>query len=92
MSFSPTHSRTLRSTVRPYDSDGDGLCDATDTCPNIVGQIGSSCDDGNMCTINDVLNSGCQCTGTFQDSDGDGTCDANDNCPSLAGLIVSTTQ
>src|SRR5262249_16159313 len=46
------------------DTDGDGVCDANDNCPNVTGQIGSSCDDGNANTTNDVLNASCQCVGT----------------------------
>ncbi|MBK6829977.1 MAG: hypothetical protein IPG92_04150 [Flavobacteriales bacterium] len=45
------------------DADGDLVCDANDNCPNVVGQIGSSCDDGNVGTINDILNASCQCEG-----------------------------
>jgi len=46
------------------DTDGDGVCDANDNCPNVTGQIGSACDDSNANTINDVLNANCQCQGT----------------------------
>ena len=68
------------------DSDGDGVCNASDNCPNVAGQQGSSCNDNNACTINDVLNAGCQCVGTNSpDSDGDGICNTQDNCPSIAG-------
>ncbi len=41
------------------DADGDGICDAGDTCPNLFGQIGSPCDDGNPCTDNDVIDANC---------------------------------
>ncbi|MFT3886243.1 MAG: thrombospondin type 3 repeat-containing protein [Flavobacteriales bacterium] len=72
------------------DSDGDGICDATDSCPNKPGQVGSSCNDGNACTLNDVLNANCQCVGTQSpDSDGDGICDATDSCPSKPGQVGS---
>jgi hypothetical protein len=37
------------------DSDNDGVCNAQDNCPNVAGQIGSSCNDGDPCTTNDVL-------------------------------------
>ncbi|MBL0046299.1 MAG: thrombospondin type 3 repeat-containing protein [Flavobacteriales bacterium] len=63
------------------DTDGDGFCDPTDNCPNTPGQIGSPCNDLDACTVNDVLNSGCICAGTFADGDADGICDLNDNCP-----------
>ncbi|MBK9760579.1 MAG: T9SS type A sorting domain-containing protein [Flavobacteriales bacterium] len=46
------------------DSDGDGVCDANDNCPIVTGQIGSSCDDADTNTINDLLNANCQCVGT----------------------------
>lgn len=72
------------------DTDGDAVCDANDNCPNVVGQIGSACNDGNVCTINDVLSATCTCTGTFQDTDGDGICNANDNCPTVPGQIGSS--
>ena len=39
----------------------------------------TSCDDGNVCTLDACLNG--VCSHTFQDMDGDGTCDANDGCP-----------
>lgn len=42
---------------------------------------GAPCNDGDACTVNDALNSSCQCAGTFADSDGDSVCDANDICP-----------
>ena len=45
------------------DSDGDGLCDVTDNCPNLSGVQGDACDDGNQNTINDVINALCQCVG-----------------------------
>ncbi|MEM7162067.1 MAG: VCBS repeat-containing protein, partial [Bacteroidota bacterium] len=40
---------------------------------------GTTCDDGDDCTINDVLDADCNCAGTFQDSDMDGICDAEDD-------------
>ena len=46
------------------DTDGDGVCNASDNCPNVTGQVGSACDDGNQNTENDVLNANCQCAGT----------------------------
>ncbi len=72
------------------DSDGDGICNAQDNCPNVAGQQGSACNDNNACTLNDVLNASCQCTGTASaDSDGDGICNAQDNCPNVIGQIGS---
>jgi hypothetical protein len=68
------------------DSDGDGICNAQDNCPNAAGQIGSSCNDGNACTTNDVLNANCQCVGTTSpDSDGDGICERAGQLPERGG-------
>ncbi len=65
------------------DSDGDGVCDADDVCPNFDDNlIGTSCNDGDDCTTGDVYNNTCSCVGTpTGDSDGDGVCDALDVCP-----------
>jgi hypothetical protein len=63
------------------DSDGDGICNADDICEGFDDNlIGTSCDDGDPCTTNDVY--GCNtCSGTpSPDSDGDGICDGEDNC------------
>ncbi len=44
------------------DSDGDGLCDSGDlTDGNCI--LGSSCDDGDADTLNDVYDEGCDCIG-----------------------------
>ena len=69
-------------TLNCTDSDGDGVCDEVDQCPGFDDSlIGTSCDDGDSCTINDVYGPECNCAGTFADSDGDGVCDADDICP-----------
>ena len=67
------------------DGDGDVIPDCLDNCPTVFGVQGDACDDGNVCTITDVITNTCTCAGTFQDTDGDGNCDANDNCPNLFG-------
>ncbi|MBL0128564.1 MAG: T9SS type A sorting domain-containing protein [Flavobacteriales bacterium] len=73
------------------DSDGDGLCDAVDSCPGIPGQVGGPCDDNNPCTNNDMLNAQCACVGSaLPDSDGDGICDSMDNCPTAPGQLGSS--
>lgn len=47
------------------DSDGDGICDALDDCPNFDNNlIGTACDDSITCTINDVWTTNCKCEGT----------------------------
>ena len=70
------------------DSDNDGVCDPVDQCPGLNDAlIGTPCNDGNPCTINDVYNSNCGCSGTFADSDSDGICDFNDVCPGFDDTI-----
>ena len=71
------------------DSDGDGVCDANDVCPGFNDNLlGTACNDGNACTINDTW-TGCNiCQGTLVDTDGDGVCDSQDNCP----LVANPTQ
>jgi len=49
------------------DTDMDGVCDADDICEGGP-EPGSPCDDGNENTFNDVVNSDCECIGSF-DSD-----------------------
>ncbi|MBL7944624.1 MAG: thrombospondin type 3 repeat-containing protein [Flavobacteriales bacterium] len=66
------------------DSDGDGICDDTDSCPFAIGQIGSPCNDFDVCTTGETLDANCNCVGMLQDGDGDGICDATDNCPSIS--------
>ncbi|MEO8067362.1 MAG: T9SS type A sorting domain-containing protein [Flavobacteriales bacterium] len=45
------------------DADGDGVCDAQDSCPNLSGQIGSLCDDNNANTSPDLITANCVCVG-----------------------------
>ena len=67
------------------DSDNDGICDAEDNCPNIPGQIGETCDDGNACTYESIIDANCNCvsTGTVICDDGDPCTD--DFCDPLTG-------
>ena len=47
------------------DADGDGVCDEDDVCPDFDDNlIGTSCDDGDACTNNDVYTVNCLCEGT----------------------------
>ncbi len=66
------------------DSDNDGVCeddDCDDNNPNIPATVGSACDDGNVNTIDDQIQSdGCTCEGT--PNGGGGTCD---------DIIISTS-
>ena len=71
------------------DTDGDGVCDGEDACPNLDDSlIGTSCDDGDDCTVNDVYNANCECVGTFQDADNDTVCDADDVCPNFDDTTI----
>ncbi len=60
------------------DSDGDGMPDDCDDCDDRT--IGSPCDDGDVCTILDVVTSDCGCQGIYIDSDADGVCNILDIC------------
>ncbi len=59
-----------------------------DYCPTC--DVGATCDDGDDCTLNDVINENCECAGTFADSDQDGVCDANDICPDFNDELIGT--
>ena len=86
------------------DIDGDGVCaadDCNDNDPNFPMAAGTTCDDGDANTENDVIGAdGCTCAGTpivdpcanaGGDMDGDGICAADDcddndpNFPMAAG-------
>ncbi len=56
-------------------------------CPT----MGLPCDDGLACTVNDVIDNNCKCSGTFQDGDNDGFCDAEDQCPNFDDALIGTT-
>lgn len=60
--------------VADVDTDGDGTADCLDSCPTVTGGVGSSCNDGNVATINDVIGADCSCNGTLVD------CNDNDPC------------
>jgi hypothetical protein len=58
-----TASCSFTVTVSIVDADNDGICDFLDGCPELFGQNGDSCDDGNPNTTNDVITD-CACGGT----------------------------
>ncbi len=48
------------------DDDGDGICNDVDVCANGP-DTGMPCDDGNPCTVNDIVDAYCNCIGTISD-------------------------
>ncbi len=81
------------------DEDNDGICaieDCNDLDANLPAPIGSSCDDGNELTDNDIIQSDrCTCLGIIPctDEDNDGICaeeDCDDNNPNLPASIGSS--
>ncbi len=65
------------------DKDLDGICDFSDLCDGLNDAlIGTSCDDGDPCTIEEVITINCECVGIpAPDSDFDGVCDIQDLSP-----------
>ncbi len=74
------------------DSDGDGVVDSEDQCPDFDDNlIGTECDDGDPTTIDDVYTENCVCEGTpDSDSDGDGVVDSLDQCPGFDDNLIGT--
>ncbi len=66
------------------DADGDAVCDEDDVCPNMDDAlIGTACDDGDVCTTDDVYDGNCNCTGTLLDDNNNNVCDL-DECINVA--------
>jgi len=59
-------------------------------CNSCVALEGIPCDDGDVCTTEDVYDNNCNCSGTYQDSDNDGVCDSNDVCPGMNDALIGT--
>ncbi|MCB0551897.1 MAG: hypothetical protein KDD19_30305, partial [Phaeodactylibacter sp.] len=92
---------TGRRTAESFDTapgDAPELCveyvitPPTYDCPSLQANIGDACDDGDNTTLNDVIDSDCNCTGVpstctgIGDADGDGICadvDCDDNDPDI---------
>jgi len=72
------------------DIDNDGITDCIDPCPNFDNNlIGTSCEDGDVCTTGETFDTSCNCSGgVFQDSDNDGICDANDQCGGFDDTLI----
>jgi hypothetical protein len=72
------------------------IYNATDACGNsqigividttLLGPIGTPCNDGFYCTVNDMINDECGCTGSFYDENGDFVCDF------LQNLTINVTS
>ncbi|UTA46905.1 PHB depolymerase family esterase [Simiduia sp. 21SJ11W-1] len=72
--------QTCSNSTGPQDSDGDGIADTQDNCPNAPNTDQADND-------NDGLGNACDSTpngNTAPDADGDGVADAQDNCPNTA--------
>jgi hypothetical protein len=63
------------------DSDGDGVCDDKDNCPNVSNPDQK---DSNNNGVGDVCEPTAPCATEGGDSDGDGVCDDKDNCPNVS--------
>jgi outer membrane protein OmpA-like peptidoglycan-associated protein len=74
------------------DTDGDGIYDKDDACPEEAGlEIFNGCPDSDNDGIQDSKDDCPNTAGLAEfngcpDSDGDGVMDKNDNCPNVAGL------
>ena len=68
------------------DTNGDLSCD-NDCIP------GTSCDDGNPCTIGETYDSLCGCNGgvIINDADDDGVCDDFDLCPNFDDNLIGSS-
>lgn len=81
--------------VSKTDSDGDGIPDEEDLCPNIAGDAKFvGCPDTDGDGIHDVLDKCPETRGIKEmsgcpDSDGDGISDNEDKCPNLAGVAAN---
>lgn len=83
---------TFEAKIAVQDDDGDGVCNNDDACPNFDDNlIGTTCNDGDDCTLNDVFTSSCNCEGVYSDLDNDGVCDAIDACPNFNNNLIGIT-
>jgi outer membrane protein OmpA-like peptidoglycan-associated protein len=75
------------------DSDGDGIPDEADLCPNMPGEAEfTGCPDSDGDGLHDVLDKCPEIAGLKEmsgcpDSDGDGISDNDDECPNLTGTL-----
>jgi len=73
------------------DSDGDGVCDVDDSCPDLFGQVGDACDDNNILTENDVITADCECVGTPVPAAFNGSVNWNSNCANRDAIVTFYT-
>lgn len=81
--------------MKKKDSDGDGIPDEEDLCPNMAGlEEFTGCPDTDEDGIHDILDKcpetpGLKVMSGCPDSDGDGISDNEDNCPNIAGSVAN---
>ena len=72
------------------DADGDGVCDGDDQCPDFDDMlIGTSCNDYDNCTTNDVVTAECECVGTLIDNNNNDICDLDELCAPPATFVTN---
>ena len=54
--------------------------------------VGTPCNDGNDCTVGEVIDNDCNCTGgtPIKDADDDGVCDLIDQCNNVDDALIGT--
>lgn len=81
----------------PVDTDGDGIADTNDQCPQEPGLAPSGCPDrdrdgvfdkDDQCPDEPGIVALQGCPEKAEDRDGDGIADADDECPTVAGLAA----
>ncbi len=84
--------KTIEEEVEAMDSDGDGLADEIDLCPQMAGPVAlKGCPDKDNDGIPDYRDDCPELAGIgifkgCPDSDGDGISDSDDECPNKAGV------
>lgn len=93
--FFGTPSASVKTDKKVMDSDGDGIPDDIDLCPQQAGlKALSGCPDSDGDGVEDARDecpkvAGLKVLNGCPDSDGDGISDKDDECPNLAGLIAN---
>lgn len=93
--FFGTANAASQATKKAMDSDGDGIPDDIDLCPQQAGlKALSGCPDSDGDGVEDGRDecpkvAGLKVLNGCPDSDGDGISDKDDECPNLAGLLAN---